>query len=276
MSSAKKIISIIKKYGIPIYIKPFLEYVHSMSENELLDVNNSEKKMTTFVRFYHKHCHFAIPIQIKTHEQNIYQNPECEMLKMGIARITLYTLELPTEYAKPYIQNIVNFLDDCDANPLIKGLVLDFRKHKGGNMWPLIEALSRYLNGSTLFSWKNHRVFKNEQLWDNLINGKKKENQQFLVGSTPNYPIAVLIGSQTASSGEFVASCFIKRPKCRLFGKQTRGYLSVNESREVDGYAFTFPTSLQTSRNGKFQECIDPDIVTSHPMKDAFNWIKTF
>lgn len=267
MSTVKKVISIIEKHGIPMYAKPFLEHVQSMSADELRDLYREDspdfdKKMTNFVRLYHKNCHFESDFQQVppgTQTEFPFQETQCRMLKSGIAIITLFTFEEKVSNT----DGIVSFLD---ANPLMKGLVLDFRKHKGGNMWPLVKALSRYVNDSTLFAWTNHRrVGRN-----NWTNGKWKTHQPFLVGSAPQYPIAVLIGPQTASAGEFVASCFINRPNCRLFGKQTRG---SNETRQVNGYAFTFPTVLQTSRDGTHQEYIDPDVVTTRPLTDAIDWI---
>jgi C-terminal processing protease CtpA/Prc len=275
MSTVKNVISIIENDGIPMYVKPFLKLVKSMSADELRDLYgedspNFEKKMTNFVRLYHKHCHFESDFNPEYHNPP-FQETQCQMLKSGIAKITLFTFELSDEkVSKQYTDYIVSFLD---ANPLMKGLVLDFRKHKGGNMWPLVKALQRYLNDSSLFAWTIHRNPLGKNGWINWIKGKWKTDQPFLVGSTPKYPIAVLIGPQTASSGEFVASCFINRPNCMLFGKQTRGYLSGNETRHVHGYAFTFPTVLQTSRDGKYQEHIDPDVVTTRPLKDAIDWI---
>jgi len=273
MSTVKKVISIIEKHGIPMYVKPFLEHVQSMSAEELRDLYLEDspdfyKKMTNFVRLYHKHCLFEPPPGTQT--EFPFQETQFRMLKSGIAKITLFGFELPDDkVSKQYTDVIVSFLD---ANPLMKGLVLDFRKHTGGDMWPLVKALSRYVNDSTLFAWTDQRRV-GKKGWINWTNGKWKTNQPFLVGSAPGIPIAVLIGPQTGSAGEFVASCFLNRPNCRLFGKQSRGYLSANETRQVNGYAFTFPTVLQTSRDGTYQEYIDPDVVTTRPLTDAIDWI---
>lgn len=290
MSLVKKVATTIEKYGIPLYVKPFLEKLKSMTEDDVRDLENTLQQeillrnmqngqlpnLTKFVRMYHKHCHFQVPFEIADHESAdhaTYRKPECQF-RAGIARITLFTFTLPSTYANRYTQDIIDFLDECETAEL-KGLVLDFRKHGGGNMWPLVKALSRYLNGSTLFAWRNKRVYKTERCWYNWIQGTLEwKNQPFLVGPTPPYPIAVLIGPQTSSSGEFVASCFIQRPKCRLFGKRSGGYLSVNNTRPILGYQLTFPESLQTSRNGKFQEYIDPDVDTSRPLTDALEWVR--
>jgi C-terminal processing protease CtpA/Prc len=169
-----------------------------------------------------------------------------------------------------YKNDIINFLDTHD----FKGLILDFRKHHGGNMWPLVDALSRFLDNSTLFAWSNEKVSFKDKKWRNLINGKVKVNQSFIKGANINYPIAVIIGSQTASAGEFVASCFINRNNVKIFGENTSGYLSVNNTIKIDNFEVNLPVKLQISRNDKFMEYIEPDVYTTKPITEAKLWIR--
>jgi C-terminal processing protease CtpA/Prc len=159
----------------------------------------------------------------------------------------------------------------------MKGLILDFRDHTGGTMWPLLFALSRFLNNTSLYAWSNKKVTKNDKKWDNLINGQIKMNQHYISESDNkiNIPIAVLIGENTDSSGEFVASCFIARDNVKLFGNKTSGNLSVNNTYFYDKYVLSIPELLQTSRNLEFKEYIEPDIYTTHPIRDAKKFIKS-
>ena len=170
-----------------------------------------------------------------------------------------------------YIKNITDFLD---KNKNMKGLILDFSKHTGGSMWQLVEALSRFLNNNTLFAWNNNKVDFNEKKWFNLVNNSTKNNQHFIkTNINTNYPIAIIIGNKTASAGEFVASSFIGDKNVKFFGHRTAGYLSVNNTYKIDKYDIHFPTSLQTSKNSKFQEYLEPDVYTNKPISDAKKWI---
>ena len=146
--------------------------------------------------------------------------------------------------------------------------------HAGGNMYPLLKALSRFLNNNTLFAWNNRKVNFNEKSWCNLIDGNLKYMKYFLHNNiNTTYPIAIIIGKKTASAGEFVASCFIADKNVKIFGENSSGYLSVNQDYKVDKYDIYFPTLLQTSKNGKFQEYLEPDIYTNKPISSAKKWI---
>lgn len=108
----------------------------------------------------------------------------------------------------------------------------------------------------------------------NLINGKVKFLQKRLQTTinTP-YPIAIIIRENTGSAGEFVASSFIGDKNVKFFGKNSGGYLSTNLTYKVDKYNIHFLTALQTSKNDKFQEYLEPDIYTSKPISIAKEWI---
>jgi C-terminal processing protease CtpA/Prc len=142
------------------------------------------------------------------------------------------TYSLTKTQINNYIKNITDFLD---KNKNMKGLILDFRKHTGGSMWQLVEALSRFLNNNTLFAWNNNKVNFNEKKWFNLINNSTKNNQHFIKSNINTiYPIAIIIGNKTASAGEFVASCFASDKNVKFFGQRTAGYLSVNKTYKIE------------------------------------------
>lgn len=181
------------------------------------------------------------------------------------------TYSLKKSQINDYIKNITDFLDQ---NKNIKGLIIDFRKHTGGSMWPLIEALSRFLNNNTLFAWNNNKVNFNQKEWWNLVNNTVKRNQHFIKSNiNTTYSIAIIIGNKTASAGEFVASCFGCDKNVKFFGQRTAGYLSVNNTYKIDKYEIHFPIALQTSKNGKFKEYLEPDVYTNKPISYAKKWI---
>jgi hypothetical protein len=270
----------IKKKNIQIYYNKFLL---KLKDNKLKTSFNNEKEFVLYVsnlvKMYHYHANFYILHK----SQNSYKNKPTEFTlgkdNIGIIKFFTYISNYSSSEKKRqkedmlYEDNIVSFLD---KNINMRGLILDFRDHYGGNMYPLLFSLSRFINNSTLFAWSNKKVKKNEKKWTNLIDGKIKNNQYYISESKNNIniPIAVIVGEKTSSSGEFIASCFIKRNNVKLFGNKTSGYLSINYTYFYDKYIFIIPELLQTSRNLKFQEFIEPDFITNHPITDAKKFIK--
>ena len=198
--------------------------------------------------------------------------------KIGIIKLFNFNINyalsqsVQDKEATLYKNNIISFLD---KNSNMTGLILDFRNHGGGNMYPLIFAFTRFLNNSSLFAWDNERVSKPEKKWMNLVDGKAKFDQQFIpaAGSESQMPVAVIIGKKTGSTGEFVASAFMARDNVKLFGERSGGYLSVNNTYFFDKFIFITPESLQTSRNLQFKEFIEPNVVTQQPITAAKQFI---
>jgi len=253
----QKIINYIIKNGIPKYLKnkTFINKKFDNTKDFLVYANE-------LVKSYHKHSFIRL---YNNQEPNI-ESKFSYSKNIGI--IKLYSFD--NKDIEKYKNDIINFI----SNPKLEGLILDFRKHHGGNMWPLVDALSRFLDNSTLFAWSNEKVSFKDKKWWNFINGKIKINQTFIKGANINYPIAIIIGPHTASAGEFIASCFINRDNVKIFGGKTAGYLSVNNTVTIDDYQLNIPETLQTSRDGKFREYIKPDIYTSKPITEAKLWIR--
>ena len=174
---------------------------------------------------------------------------------------------------KKYINNIKKFIN----NKKLKGLIIDFRKHHGGNMHPLIKAFDKFFNNTTLFAWSKRKIKKTDNNWVNMKNYKLEWDKPFLKNDiNTNIPIAIIIGKNTFSSGEIVASCFINSKNVKFFGSNSGGGLSINKGYDIDGYQLQLTVELQTNKDGKFQEYIEPDIYTKTPIKDAKKWIYNF
>jgi C-terminal processing protease CtpA/Prc len=269
-----KIINLIISNGIKQYI---IIFIKKLNKFNFLDNIQNDKDFINYTNKIIKIYHYHSSIEINANH-NLYKTnnliPTKFKISNNIGTIKLYsfsTYSLTKTQIDNYIKNITNFLDN---NIYIRGLILDFRKHSGGNMYPLLKALSRFLNNNTLFAWADHKVKFNEQVWCNLINGKVKFLQKRLQTTinTP-YPIAIIIGENTTSAGEFVASSFIGDKNVKFFGKNSGGYLSANLTYKVDKYDIHFPNALQTSKNDKFQEYLEADIYTSKPISIAKEWI---
>ena len=131
---------------------------------------------------------------------------------IGIIKLYLYIRFSPhwgdtkEDYQKiesKYKNEIKNFISNKD----LKGLIIDFQNHHGGNMNPLIEAFNQLFENTTLYAWGNKKAKKDDKLWVNVKNGKMVFDQKFLKKDiNTNIPIAIIIGPNTYSSGEIVAS----------------------------------------------------------------------
>jgi C-terminal processing protease CtpA/Prc len=82
---------------------------------------------------------------------------------------------------------------------------------------------------------------------------------------TPSPPVAVIIGGQTASSGEVVAVAFRGRAQTRSFGSQTYGATTgAGWYRLIDGAELVLGSSFYVDRDGVvYKHAVDPDVEVS-------------
>jgi len=275
----KTVVKTIRTKGIPVYVDRFNAQYHDepvnfSKEDDFLDY------MNTIVHFYHPHSYFY-----KSEAQKNKKNKPTGF-SFGadkIAKIQLFSFSSyngPAKYEvekKIYIDEINHFLDDS-ARKGMKGLIIDFSKHGGGGVWQTVTAFERYFNNTTLFAWSNAKVGLNEKKWTNMENGNIVWEKRFLTKDlrTP-IPIAVIIGKDTASAGEIVASIFKSSANVRLFGVNSKGLLSMNSTLPIGKmYGLVFTSILQTSKDGTFSEYLAPDVVTKSPLTDAKKWINSY
>jgi len=262
-----KINKIINKIGINKYVDDW---------NKITDINNLEED----IKKYHKHA------SIKIKENNIESKKLPKFLwdkNNKIGRIIYYEFILGNDDKKNLLDekkliDITNKnLSDWFKND-IKGLIIDLRNHKGGNFLPFILSLKLILGSTTLFAWNKTKVAKNDPFWFNFDNNLNLLDNQKFNSSELNFkkPIAIIIGNNTSSAGEFSASIFIGRKNVKFFGSRSAGFLSVNETIKInDDINLIIPTKYTTTVNNIFydNEYIDVDIETKQPINTAKKWI---
>lgn len=94
---------------------------------------------------------------------------------------------------------------------------------------------------------------------------------------TGTSPIAVLVDSATASSGEATLVSLIGRPATRSFGRPTAGLASGNDVfRLSDGAMLGITTTRDSDRTGRRygNAPISPDVVTDAAESDAAAWLR--
>jgi len=288
-----KIITLIKKNGIPKHIKKFKlpKKIPSTFKNE----NEMVRWITdNITRKYHKHTTLINNEWSKTNTKdktmkNIYEkygNPRKlpDIFwdnKNKIGRIKYYHFwgaYTKTETMKD-TNKLVTFVRKTIQKWLkkdIKGIIIDVREHTGGDMWPFTHSLYDILGNSTLFAFTNKKITKKQKGWINNyqnINTYKKKELKIKI------PIAVIYGKKTMSSGEFGAAIFKGRKNAKSFGKKSGGYLSANQEYNInDKYTLLLTCTYIQTVDMEFNDSgyLMPDVITDKPITKAKQWIKQY
>lgn len=180
---------------------------------------------------------------------------------VGLLRIPYFR---PVEAAgDEYAATAVSVIQEIDAQPTC-GWVVDLRANKGGNMWPMLAAVSPLLGDGEIGSFVDHTGIS--QPWE-LRDGQALRGGE-VVNSAPVYalqkpepPVAVLVDGFTASSGEATLIAFIGRPDTRTFGEPTSGAATVPQYFAFsDGAGVVLAAAWMADRNGGTYDAeVQPD-----------------
>ena len=173
----------------------------------------------------------------------------------------------------------------------IRGLILDLRKHSGGNFWPVLYGLSDLLVDVPLFAWvseasvppvsgpRSKKWLRIERIAEDEMYGTSTTTFDTSRRPPPrlaidHFPVAVLVGDHTSSSGEIAAALFQGKSNVRSFGTPTSGELTVNEGYGVPhGYTLYLTVTLVATTDGRVEERIRPDVVTTRPLQASLKWM---
>lgn len=146
----------------------------------------------------------------------------------------------------------------------LKGLIIDLRANPGGSMYPMILGVANVLGNGQFGSFIDP-VTGNKESWG--ITGKAIYGGTDTVcrltrlgKSSPQLKVAILIGPQTASSGEATAITFKGRPNTLFIGEKTAGYTTANDSFQLFGVQVIMATSAEADRSGvPYYQNVQPD-----------------
>ena len=196
--------------------------------------------------------------------------PSVSLLEDGIVLITLpHFSGQNQEDNQRYARAVLDALPETED---IKGVVIDLRGNTGGNMYPMIAAVHRFLPDDTILRFKS-RQFSTPITKIFILNSVGLQEQMLIL-----CPVALLTDDMTASSGEATLLCFRGLASARSFGAPTAGYASANTPyRMPDGSQLVLTTSCDMARTGEIfcDDPIAPDVPTDHPLEDALAWLRS-
>ncbi len=167
-----------------------------------------------------------------------------------------------------YARAVLDALPEADAP---KGVVIDLRGNTGGNMYPMIAAIHRFLPDDNILRFKT-RKFTMHVTKDMVL-----RNVGLSARPALDCPVALLTDDKTASSGEATLLCFRGLEKARTFGAPTAGYASANAPYPMpDGSQLILTTGCDMARTGEIfcDDPIAPDVATDNPLEDALLWLR--
>ena len=180
-----------------------------------------------------------------------------------------YDDETTARYANTLHQLICELRADGAA-----AWIVDLRGNGGGNMWPMIAGLGPLL-GEGVVGFMVYPADGREDAWSYQAGASYLEEQEVISVDAadlcpimkPLAPVAVLIGPETASSGEATAISFIGRENTRILGQASAGLTTATMGFDLsDGAAIVLTVAVFADRTGtQYGEPIIPDeeIITS-------------
>jgi len=172
------------------------------------------------------------------------------------------------------------------------GWVVDLRQNTGGNMWPMIAAVGPLL-GEGVHGFHNGAEPSDRVEWiyqagkaisRKTSSGETKVKTDASSNKYPSIdtlPVALLIGNNTASSGEALTVAFLGRENVRSFGRPTSGattgriLIPLSNGSKIALAVSNFAGSQGTI----YTEAISPEISLPNDMsqpaiESAVKWLK--
>lgn len=192
--------------------------------------------------------------------------PSVWLLAEGVAVIKLPPFSGGEEEGVKYANKVLSALPDA-----LNGVIIDLRGNRGGNMYPMIAAVHRFLPDDIILRLRMRKYTMDINV-DYVMRVCEMERQ-----SAIHCPVAIMTDEWTGSSGEAVLLCFRGLENTRTFGVPTAGYASCNQPFMLpDGSQLVLTTGTDVARTGEefCDDPIQPDVPTETPLEDALEWLK--
>ena len=174
----------------------------------------------------------------------------------------------------------VNNKIESMAPKVTDGWIIDLTQNAGGNMYPMLAALSSFYNEPILGGFYSVIASKPEKTVLSFDGKSFKFNgQDFFTYKTTfkmnqnKLPVIVLIGKNTASSGEFVALALKRQKHVIIAGQESQGLATANEvmqlPHDLGNYMLTVAYDLDTNNEPLIEKKVHPTVI----LKDDENLI---
>ena len=200
------------------------------------------------------------------------ENPTVSMDGQGIMYVKLPGF-LGTDGAQQYADTVVAYVKENQEQ--INGVIIDLQDNTGGNLGPMLAALSPFLPDGQLLAFrimgKDHPVTLSN---GSVIGGGYNITVDPV--KVLNIPIAIVQNERTASSGEAVLLAFRGLDYVQTFGEASAGYCSCNTVFYLyDGAMMQLTIGSDVARTGEVfcEEPIMPDMESEIPIESARQWI---
>ena len=212
-----------------------------------------------------KHTFLLTTDQVTVNDTSTWEMPTVELLENDIAFVKLPEFSGNKEEGVKYANIVLNAVPDA-----VKGVIIDLRGNRGGNMYPMIAAVHRFLPDDVIlkFSSRQRPMSVNTAF---VMRSVGMEQQPSI-----HCQVALLTDEWTASSGEAVLICFRGLENTRTFGSPTAGYCSCNQPFPLPGGSqLVLTTGEDIARTGEVfcDDPIEPDVLTEMPFEEALEWL---
>lgn len=269
----EKFIKTVKKYS---YRRDFIDW-NDFSKEVLTTKRLSRKQINNFLKQIDKHS-FAIENYKKTkRRKSITRTPKIIVKEISkdigfLALPGFFTLD-----NKQYIKNYEDIVHSLNRLKNKKKLILDLSKNTGGNMHPWLAALAP-LYDTGCVGYSDYKYKKTKDKWlirnDGVYCGDKKLFRKINRNKFSFEKIAILVSSQTSSSGEAIAISFSGQSNVKIFGQKTANFTTGNEDFKNGEITIWLSTCVMQDRKLRdYTGGVKPDIYTKTPMKDIRKWL---
>lgn len=212
-----------------------------------------------------KHTFLMTVNDMTENDTTDWEMPTVELLGDGIAVIKLTQFMGNSEDGMRYANTVLNALPNT-----LQSVIIDLRGNRGGNMYPMIAAVHRFLPDDIILQLRTRRNdMKINVAYVMKVAGVTQQAHM-------NCPVALLTDEWTGSSGEAVLLCFRGLANARTFGTPTAGYASCNQPFNLpDGSQLILTTGEDVARTGEAfcDDPIAPDVLTETPYEAALEWL---
>ena len=213
-----------------------------------------------------KHSFLQSAQSVQQDATSEWATPSVSFLEDGIPVIMLPHFSGNSDEGLKYANAVLEALPET-----LPGVVIDLRGNTGGNMYPMIAAVQRFLPDGDVIRFRTRKRTQ----WIPLDFVLKTVGVQRL--SRIECPVAILTDDMTASSGEAVLIGFRGLDNVRVFGAPTAGYASANTPFPLpDGSNLVLTTGCDVARTGEAfcDDPIVPDVPTDDPLAAALAWLR--